>query len=240
MAKKRTTGGKKGQKRQHKKKKISSTKSALEKVLAQQTTILKNEKSIQQEERKIQKKEAVIESLEKNEVQLEQQSLIAEQKELEGQASETKELEKLEALEKEIKSEVMPHPLTKVTLKDFVKGIIGAFVGVVVHFTFIYGVKIAEYITITRATFLLFFTLFIGAGFLYGTGFRNIKDKSVIWLLPYRLIVLYSTAIIVTTTTLAFFYPHFFENFDLAFRQIAVVNLSAVVGACTADLIGRE
>jgi uncharacterized membrane protein len=87
---------------------------------------------------------------------------------------------------------------------------------------------------------LLFITFLIGAGFLYGTGFRKVSDKSMLWLLPYRIIVLYVTAIVVTTATLWFFYPEFSHDLSMGFRQIAVVNLSAVVGACTADLIGRE
>ncbi len=107
------------------------------------------------------------------------------------------------------------------------------------HFTFTYGAELATHISTARAGLLLLITLLLGAGFLYGTGFRNVNDPTILRLFPYRLILLYLTASIVTLATLAFFYPGFLNDANLAFRQVAVVNLSAVIGACTADLIGR-
>jgi hypothetical protein len=107
--------------------------SKLDKILKQQSRILKGEASLQKETDRV--------------GQLEQQALLEEQKENQEQKIENTELMKLEQLEQDVKKEVAPHPLTRVTSKDIMKGIVGAFVGVVVHFTFMYGVKVAEHIT---------------------------------------------------------------------------------------------
>jgi uncharacterized membrane protein len=213
---------------------------APEEQSAQLITILKKEDQILAREQKIEKDEKRIEHLESTEVQLEHEAIAEEKKEDVTQQQENTELAKLAKIENEVRNEVLQHPLTKITLKDFMKGLVGGFIGVVVHFTFTYGVELAQNISVTRATVLYLLSFLIGAGFLYGTGFRKITDKSILWLLPYRILVLYSTAVLVTFCTLAFFYTHFFVDLSLAYRQVAVVNLSAVIGACTADLIGRE
>lgn len=203
--------------------------SKLDRILRQQQQILRNEE-------RISKEEARIERLEEREVSLEKEALRRGQKDA---SAVSLELAKLEELEREVKEQVTSHPLRKVTWRDVIKGMVGAFIGVVVHFTFKYGAEIASKISVARATALFGLTFLIGLGFLYGTGFRNIKDSMLLWLLPYRLVVLYTSALIVTTATLAFFYPHFMDDPVLAYKQVATVNLSAVVGACTADLIGR-
>ena len=205
----------------------------LDAILRQQEMILKNETALKREEDSIK-------SLEQKELSMERQALAGEKEEQHTEHATEAELVKLEALENEVKQSVREHPLKRVTLKDLMKGIVGAFVGVVVHFTFTYGVEVADRISTARATLLLFLTFLIGAGFLYGTGFRKMEDNKFLWLVPYRAVVLYATAIIVTVATLGFFYPQFFADLNLAYRQVAVVNLSAVIGACTADLIGRE
>lgn len=217
----------------------ASKQDKIDTILKQQAEILKNEAAIKKDEEKIVKDETRIERLEEKEVRLEQKAITEEKREHAEVSQENAELAKLEALEKEVKKDVAPHPLTRLTVKDFMKGIVGAFIGVVVHFTFTYGVELAENITAARATALLVFSLIIGTIFLYFTGFRKV-DKSVKWLLPYRIVVLYGTAIIITIVTLWFFYPNFAAEPGLAYRQVATVNLSAVIGACTADLIGRD
>jgi uncharacterized membrane protein len=226
-------------------------KDKLDAILAQQRTILKNEEQIKKSESAIKSEEHRIERLEAQGVKLERETLKEERKEghatsktekatLAAIGEENVELKRLEQLEEDIKKDVQPHPLTRVTTRDVAKGLVGAFIGVVVHFTFTYGVELAEHLTTQRAAFLYIFTLVIGGVFLYATGFRKIDHKSTWWLLPWRLLVLYSAAIVVTVATVGFFYPAHFMDPSLAFRDIAVINLSAVIGACTADLIGRD
>jgi hypothetical protein len=39
---------------------------------------------------------------------------------------------------------------------------------------------------------------------------------------------------------LVLFYPNFGYNFEESYKMVAAVMLAAVVGACTADLLGKE
>ena len=54
-----------------------------------------------------------------------------------------------------------------------------------------------------------------------------------------RLTVLYLTAVITAFLLLFLFEPQFLTTFEGAYKQLATVTLSATIGACTADLIGR-
>jgi len=184
----------------------------LDLVLKNQQRLLKGEKRIEKEE-------------------------VKEEKEEEAALAE---LQKLETLEKEIIQEVEQHPLQKITYKDIARGAIGAFFGSVAHYTFIYGIKVAEAITVGRATLLLPISFIIGAIFLYATGFRKIKDPKIMWFLPVRLFVLYITAIIVSILVLYLFTPSFGMAFVESYKQVATVSLSAIIGACTADILGKD
>ena len=75
---------------------------------------------------------------------------------------------------------------------------------------------------------------------MYATGFRKIKDPKILMFLPIRLIVLYLTAIVMSVLVLLFFNAGFGNNFEDAFKQVSTVTLTAIIGACTADLIGKE
>ena len=86
---------------------------------------------------------------------------------------------------------------------------------------------------------LYLLSFIIGAVFLYVTGFRKIKDVKVLAFLPIRLIVLYITSILMAILVLYFFHPEFGNSFILSFKQVATVTLTAILGACTADLIGK-
>ncbi|HEY9703699.1 MAG TPA: hypothetical protein V6C58_14725, partial [Allocoleopsis sp.] len=110
-----------------------------------------------------------------------------EDKELEFEKREESDLEKLEKIEKEIKEEIGEHPLAKITYKDVVKGLVGSFVGLAIHYTFVYGVKVSEELTMTRATLLFPLTFLVGLLFIYATGFRKVKDKELLWFMPIRL-----------------------------------------------------
>jgi uncharacterized membrane protein len=204
-----------------KKKKVSLSDidRKLELVLKQQKQIIHEEKDIEKEEMLTEKEEGKIENLEEKSLN---------------------ELEKLEKLEGEIKDSVREHPLKRITYHDIARGSVGAFVGIVVHYTFTYGVAVSEDLTVTRASLIFILSFVVGLIFLYATGFRKIKDPNVIIFLPMRMITLYTVALALTIIVLYLYYPTFGHDFWLAYKQVAAVNLSAVVGACTADLIGRD
>lgn len=149
-------------------------------------------------------------------------------------------LEDIKKFEEKLKKAVGPHPLRRMTYKDIAKGSIGAFFGIGAHFTFYYTVKIAANLSFSRAVMTFILAYLIGGVFMYFTGFRKIKVKKVMWFLPFRLTILYSTAIATAFFVLLFFEPHFLSSFDESFKQLATTTLSATIGACTADLIGRD
>ncbi len=155
-------------------------------------------------------------------------------------SQETEELAALEDVEKQLKKAVGEHPLRKVTYKDIAKGAIGAFVGTTAHYSFIYGVKVAHQIDMARAILLFPISFAIGAIFLYITGFRRIKNVKLLWFLPIRLLILFLTSLIVSFLVLYLLQPDFLATPMEMFKTLATVQLSAIIGACTADLIGRE
>ncbi len=181
--------------------------------------ILANQKKLLSVEMKAEREEEVVEKEEKEEL--------------------TK-LKELEAVEKELAYAVGEHPMQKLTYKDIAKGSIGAFIGVAAHYTFVYSVKVAAEIDVTRATLLFPISYALGGIFMYMTGFRRIKDPKIMSFLPLRLTVLYLVAIITGMLVLWLFNPGFFNDFWTAYKQVATVTLSAVIGACTADLLGKE
>lgn len=153
---------------------------------------------------------------------------------------ELEELKKLEKLEETLERGIRPHPLKKITYKDFAKGALGAFIGIVAHYTVIYGIHIAEQLTITRATILFILAYVLGGVFLYATGFRKVSTR-LIWFLPVRLTILYGISLVMSVSVLYLFFPEFIHHFFWeGYKQVAAVTLTALIGACTADLIGKE
>lgn len=152
-------------------------------------------------------------------------------------------LEKLHEIEdfaKKMKADLGAHPLLRITHRDIAKGSIGAFFGVAAHYTFVYGVKVAHQIDMTRAIITFILAYLVGGVFLYLTGFRQVKMQRIAFFLPFRLTVIYLTAILTAFLILWLFQPDFLHSFEDAFKALATVTLSATIGACTADLIGRE
>jgi uncharacterized membrane protein len=190
------------------------------------TEVIALEKKLLEEEKKIETEESV----EKNEENKIENILEKEESDI----------EKLEKIEEEIKAEVGEHPLAKVTLRDVIKGLIGAFIGLAIHYTFTYGVEIAQGLTMTRATILFPVTFFVGLLFIYATGFRKVDDKKLLIYMPIRLFVLYLCALAMSVLVLMLFYPNFGNVFEESYKMVAAVMLAAVVGACTADLLGKE
>ncbi len=192
---------------------------SLEAINRKLDVVLSYQKKILSREAEVEKEEKAVESEEREEL---------------------RKLEELESMERELIHEVGEHPLQKISYKDLAKGCIGAFIGVGAHYTFVYGVKVAAEIDVTRATLLFPISYALGGIFMYMTGFRRIKDPKIMSFLPLRLTILYVTAIITAMLVLWLFIPGFFSDFWTSYKQVATVTLSAVIGACTADLLGKE
>ncbi len=204
------------------KKKKFNINNKLDKILSVENQMLREEKNIEREEKIIESKEKEIDNL------------------TETLKREESDIEKLEKIEEEIKAEVGVHPLAQVTLKDVTKGLIGSFIGLAIHYTFVYGVEIAENLTMMRATIMFPLTFLIGILFIYATGFRKVQDTKLLVYMPIRLLILYICALIMSILVLYLFYPSFGHTFEESYKMVAGVMLAAVVGACTADLIGKD
>jgi len=150
-----------------------------------------------------------------------------------------KEEKRIKKAEENIISLVKIKPLSGVTLKDVNKGVIGAFVGVVAHFGFIYGKEIAEKISPVRATLLYLFSYSLIIILMYETGYRQIKEKRIMKFLPLRATVIFIISIIVIIFIFLLFNQINFSNIGMLYREVAVTSVLAVLGAGTADLIGR-
>lgn len=181
--------------------------------------ILAEEKKVEQEIGDIEKRE---------------DSIAIEEKKIE------KETEKVEKLEKEVKEEIAAKPLTKFNLKDLNRGIIGAFIGVVAHFSFISGKEIATQITTTRATVLIIFSYLLIMILMYETGYREIKEKRLLKIFPKRATLIYLTSIGVIVVIFFLFNQASLSDLMGFYKQIAVTSILASLGAGTADLLGRD
>lgn len=153
---------------------------------------------------------------------------------------ELEELKKLEELEKAIHKQLEPHPLRKITYRDVVQGMIGSFIGVLAHYTFVYGVKVAHELTLTRAIMLFPVSYIVGGLFMYVAGFRRVQYVRILRFLPLRLTVMFTIAVSMAVLVLAFFQPDFGHNIPESIKQVSTVTLLGVIGACTADLLGKE
>ena len=188
-------------------------------ILAEEKKIEHKVENVQKEEKQIEKKEDMIEE---------------EEKKFEQEAK------KVEGLEKKIEKEVKPKTLSGFNLKDLNKAIIGAFIGVVAHFGFIYGKAIAKFISTPRAGLLLLFSYLLIIVLMYETGYREIKEKRILGVLPKRATFVYIISLIVIIVILFLFNMLDWSDPIGLFKEIAVTSVLASVGAGTADLIGRD
>lgn len=151
------------------------------------------------------------------------------------------ELQDLEDLKKEIKKDTGTHPLTRITRADLVRSTIGALIGTVGHFAFFYGVELAEKISLTRATFLYILALVVSFLFMYYSGFRKVREIRIFRFVPVRVAVVYLISIIVVIGTLFIFgFIDFTSHFNEIYKVTATTLLLAVLGASTADILGKE
>ena len=213
---------------------LSSVEKKLDLLLEQQKLLLEKQNILQQEEKRIEEKEKKIEAFELTENKEEQKiKKIAEE--------EQSTLQQLEKLEKEIKKEVKRSPLKKITYRDFTKGMIGAFIGIVAHFSFLEGLDVAENFSMLRASLLYGISFFIGVAFLYFSGFRSVEDKTILKIIPLRICVIYTSAIFVTLIVLSLFgIISLQSDLEVVYKTVSAISILAMLGACTADLLGKE
>ncbi len=169
----------------------------------------------------------------------EESKLLREEKKIEE--LEKKQLENLKALREEVKKDISPHPLTKITRADVVRSFIGALIGTVGHFAFFYGVELAEKISLARATSLYIFSAVVAFFFMYYSGFRRVKEVRILRFIPVRVAVVYLISLVVVVATLFIF--GFIERestFFHIYKAISTSLLLAVLGASTADILGKE
>ncbi len=223
--------------------KISVNKK-LDQVIALEKNLLSEEKKIEKKETTLARNEGTL-IRDDTKINREERNELSALKDIKEEIAtkdkaEEDELDKLQKIEEDIKKDVGDHPLTKITARDIIKGLVGAFIGLAVHYTFTYGVEISEGLTFLRATLLFPVTFIIGLMFIYATGFRKVSDPKLLIFMPARLLVLYVTAIIMSILVLFLFYPNFGNEFVESYKMVAAVMLAAVIGACTADLFGKE
>lgn len=188
--------------------------------------ILKNQEKILEKEKKILSEEGRIEELEELELQKED--------------SEMDSLQQLESLEKKLKDNIQ-NPMKKISKRDVFKGFIGAFLGVVSHFAFSKAADIALTLSIFRATMLYVVAFLIIVIMLYYTGFRNIEKHVVLKFMPLRALILYSVSIVtVIIVNILFGKIYLPITFESMYTLVGASIILAVIGACTADLIGRS
>ena len=204
--------------------------------------LLKQQQQIMSSQTALAKEEKVLErDIEKEKVALEQEEKFEEQKIGEISAKEISELEDLKQLEQQIQEEVKNNPLRNITYKDFTKGMIGAFVGIVAHFSFLEGLHVAENFDMIRATMLFMTSFVIGVAFLYFSGFRSVGDKLVLKFIPLRILIIYSSALFVILLVLWMFGVISLQShFEDVYKTVSAISILAILGACTADLIGKE
>ncbi len=202
--------------------------------------LLKNEDSIKQELQNLESKEL---SLEEGEQQIKQGESRLLQQSAKIQKEEKKieqEAKKILGLEQNIKESVTIKPLGKITGRDINKGLVGAFFGTIAHFAFIYGREIARDITNERATVLYIFSYFLLTLLMYRAGYREIEEKKYLELFPLRATILYLLSIFVVIFVFLLYNQIDAITLGSLYREVSVVSILAVLGAGTADMIGRD
>jgi uncharacterized membrane protein len=131
--------------------------------------------------------------------------------------------------------------MLKTTYKDIVKGVIGAFFGIMGHFAFVKGTDIAYNFSFFRSSLLFITSFFILFMFIYFSGFRVVKMRYFLGFLPVRASVLYISAIFTVFFVLLLYgMIDFSTPVNIIYNYVASVSILAVLGAGTSDLIGSK
>ena len=172
-------------------------------IASMKKALRKKRKSVLAEEQKIEGQEQEIES-EVQKIEHEEQSIKSEEQKIESlEKKELSELSKFEKLEKRIEQDVKPKTLGKITLQDMMRSAVGSLVGIVGHFSFFYGVEIAQQITVVRASFLYAFSFIVCYVFIYVSGFRRVKEIRTY--VPMRALLIYVVSLVVIVAVLFLF-----------------------------------
>lgn len=160
-----------------------------------------------------------------------------EQKIASQSQQELEEMKRLEALETEIENQLKQKPLRKISIHDFTRSAIGSMFGILGHYAFFYGIKIAHEISTLRAGLMYIVSFIIGATFLYFTGYRKSKNIKTMIL---RLGIIYTTSLITVIAVLTLFDFIHWHDWIETFKSVGAVSILAVMGAVAADLLGKE
>jgi len=125
---------------------------------------------------------------------------------------------------------------------------IGAFIGIVSHYAFLEGARVAEESSFSyaRATVLLISAFLLGLIFMYATGFRKVKETTFIRFFPVRVLFIYGISIIAIFIVLSLYGIINVElgfgalDLGLIYKQVASISIPAIIGASAADLIGGD
>jgi len=203
-----------------KKKKSAKRKTKEDVMIERENRILEEEKRLGQKEDILIKEEQKVEEMEDREFA---------------------ELKKLEKIEEDIKKNTTVNPLRKITYMDFTKGFVGSMFVSVGHFAFYYSDKIATDLSLANAHMLFIFSVLILVGFMYFTGFRRKPEKKYLKFSFIRIVILFIVSIISATLVLFFFGKvRFPVEFVAVYIKVAIMCPAAVIGAGTADLIGKR
>lgn len=221
--------------------KISAGKKGSLSIDRKLDAIISKLNSLERRENKLEADEKKLSSEEINMIDLEKKEISEESKIEQKEAEEINELKKIEVLEENIKEGLKDSPMKRITYRDVTKGIIGAFFGIVGHFAFVEGTHISEEFTVLRSTLLLITAFVIILLFLYFSGFRKVNDKFVFEFLPLRAIVIFFSSIITVFFVLLIYgIVGADTSFIHIYNSVAAISILAVLGAGTADLIGKS
>ena len=195
-------------------------KSKIDLVLENQKKLAKNQEKIIKEEVEIRKVEESINIKE---------------------GLEEKRLKELEVLEENIKNN-LDASIVRVTKRDIFKGFVGSTFGVLGHFAFYKGYEISKEIDLIQATILIVVAFALLNIILFYAGFKNIEKTYILKFMPKRCIILFVVSIfsIFLVNSLFGKLNIFEDSFIEIYKLISANILLAIIGAATADLIGKN
>lgn len=194
--------------------------------------ILRNQKKIIDFNKKLLKEEDEVLNTEK-------EIKEGEQKLEKGEQKEENLLQELEELDKSVSNQ-LNQSLRKVTIRDGFKSFIGAFIGLVSHFVFLEALHLSESITFYRATIWYIFSFLLIIVFVYYTGFRKVKRNLMFHFLPARALMIYFVSI--GTSLLVYVIFGIYQDLHMIeiYKAVGSSLIPAVIGASTADLLGKS
>lgn len=177
-----------------------------------------------------------IERLEK----LEEQQLAELKKVKSEENAVEEELEKFEQEMRAIKKEIAPEVVEKFTTKDIARGIVGSIFGMSIM-GWHEGVRNAALtMPAINVAIIVLLTIAAGAGVLYFSQYKRIKEIWVIHkLLPKRFIIFYLLSlgmVLLVFTVFNIIQPGVTPMKDIV-RLVLVIGLPAMIGAGTADIM---